>query len=150
MRQAGKRALLALAVSFCSPLLAQQAPELSIKTLMTPSEFKSAGLDKLTTSELAALDIWLTKFAPVAGSSISTERKPRVPATSPASSFIVQASTNEKLFIISGEGYEAKTSCSDVNVGDRVKFVEGSPFGACDAATFLNLRTNRLCEVWCS
>jgi hypothetical protein len=151
MKQFGKRALLAVALSFCSPLFAQQpAPELSIKTLMTSSEFKSAGLDKLTSAELAALDNWLTKFATVAASSISAERKTQMPATSQASSYVVQASAKDKLFIISGEGYEAKTSCVDVSVGDRVKFVEGSPLGACDSATFLDLRTNRLCEVWCS
>jgi hypothetical protein len=150
MKQFGKRALLAAALSFCSPLFAQQpTPDLSIKTLMTPSEFKSAGLDKLTSSELAALDIWLTKFA-TAAASISAERKRQMPATSPASSFVVQASDKDKIFIISGERYEAKTSCVDVSIGDRVKFVEGSPLGACDSATFLDLRTNRLCEVWCS
>jgi hypothetical protein len=151
MKQFGKRALLAVALSFCSPLFAQQpTPELSIKTLMTPSEFNSAGLDKLTSSELAALDIWLTKFAAVAASSITAGRKPQMLATSPVSSHVVQASAKDKLFIISGEGYEAKTSCFDVSIGDRVKFVEGSPLGACDSATFLDLRTNRLCEVWCS
>jgi hypothetical protein len=151
MKQFGKRALLAVALSFCSHLFAQQpTPELSIKTLMTPSEFGSAGLDKLTASELAALDIWLTKFATVGASSISAERKPQMPATSPASSYVVQASAKDKFFTISGEGYEAKTSCFDVSIGDRVKFVEGSPLGACDSATFLDLRTNRLCEVWCS
>jgi hypothetical protein len=149
MKQFGKRALAAVALSFCSPLFAQQpTPELSIKTLMTPSEFGSAGLDKLTSSELAALDIWLTKFATVAASSISAERKPQMPATS--RSYVVQASAKDKFFTISGEGYEAKTSCVDVSIGDRVKFVEGSPLGACDSATFLDLRTNRLCEVWCS
>ena len=151
MKRFGKRALLAVALSLCSRLFAQQpTPNLSIKTVMTPSEFKSAGLDKLTSSELAALDIWLTKFVTGAASAVSVERKPQMPATSPASSYVVQASAKDQLFIISGEGYEAKTSCVDVSVGDRVKFVEGSPLGACDSATFLDLRTNRLCEVWCS
>ena len=151
MKRFGKRALLAVALSFGSPLFAQQSrPELSTRNLMTPSEFKSAGLDKLTSSELAALDIWLTKFVTGAASPVSAERKPQMSATAPASSYVVQASAKDQLFIISGEGYEAKTSCLDVNVGDRVRFVEGSPLGACDSATFLNLRTNRLCEVWCS
>jgi hypothetical protein len=151
MKPFGKRALLALALSVCPPLFAQQpTPGLSIKSVMTPSEFSSAGLDKLTASELAALDSWLTKFATAAPSSIGAERKIQTAATSPANSYVVQSSSKDQLFIISGEGYEAKTSCVDVSVGDRVRFVEGSPQGACASATFLNLRTNRLCEVWCS
>ena len=34
-------------------------------------------------------------------------------------------------------------------VTDRVKFIDGSPFGACATATFIDLTTNVRCKVWC-
>ena len=64
-------------------------------------------------------------------------------------SYQIQASANDEWFIINGEKYQAQTYCFDFDKGDLVKFLEGSPLGACATAKILNLRNNRICEVWC-
>ena len=64
-------------------------------------------------------------------------------------SYEVEFDHNDEVFIINGEKFEAKTYCFNLSKGDRVIFIEGSPFGACVSATVLNLRNNEKCELWC-
>jgi hypothetical protein len=66
-----------------------------------------------------------------------------------ATSYEIEVSHNDELFIINGEKYKAKTYCFGMERGDRVIFLEGSPYGSCSSANLLNLRTNRTCNVWC-
>ena len=61
----------------------------------------------------------------------------------------IQVTHNDELFIINGEKFKAKTYCFNMEKGDRVIFVSGSPYGACTTAKILNLRTERICDVWC-
>ena len=61
----------------------------------------------------------------------------------------IQVAHNDELFIINGEKYKAKTYCFNMQKGDRVVFISGSPYGACTSAKLLNLRTERVCDVWC-
>ncbi len=61
----------------------------------------------------------------------------------------IQVSHNDELFIINGEKFKAKTYCFNMEKGDRVVFVSGSPYGSCTSAKILNLRTERICDVWC-
>jgi len=68
---------------------------------------------------------------------------------SAATEYEIEVSHDDELFIINGEKYEAKTYCFDMEEGDRVIFLEGSPYGACASAKLLNLRTKKVCEVWC-
>ncbi|PJL01344.1 hypothetical protein [Stenotrophomonas maltophilia] len=49
----------ALLLSLSAPALAQRAVEGDLQQQMSPAEFKSAGLDKLSAQELAALNRWL-------------------------------------------------------------------------------------------
>jgi len=66
-----------------------------------------------------------------------------------ATEYEIEVSHNDELFIINDEKFEAKTYCFDMEEGDRVIFLEGSPNGVCVAAKILNLRTKKVCEVWC-
>jgi len=66
-----------------------------------------------------------------------------------APSYIIEASANDETFVINGEVFKAQTYCFNFGKGDRVKFIEGSPLGACASAKLLNLRTEEMCEVWC-
>ncbi len=66
-----------------------------------------------------------------------------------SSGYAIEASANDEIFVINGEKFEAKTYCFNFERGDRVLFIEGSPFGACASAKLLNLRTKQVCEVWC-
>lgn len=66
-----------------------------------------------------------------------------------AETYTVDASVNDEIFIINNEKFSAKTYCFNINKGDQIIFIEGSPFGTCVSAEFLNLRTNEKCEVWC-
>jgi hypothetical protein len=63
--------------------------------------------------------------------------------------FEIETSNNDDVFIINGEKFEAKTYCFNMEEGDQVIFLEGSPYGACASASLLNLRTKQKCEVWC-
>ena len=66
-----------------------------------------------------------------------------------ANSHMVDKSINDEIFIINDETYEAKSYCFNVEEGDQVVFIEGSAYGACATAEFINLRTRQRCEVWC-
>ena len=61
----------------------------------------------------------------------------------------IEDSYNDELFVINGEKFEAQTYCFNMEVGDKVIFLEGSPYGACASAKLLNLRTKNVCKVWC-
>jgi hypothetical protein len=65
------------------------------------------------------------------------------------SGYAIEASANDETFVINAEVFKAKTYCFNFDKGDRVKFIDGSPLGACASATLLNLRTGKVCEVWC-
>lgn len=64
-------------------------------------------------------------------------------------SYEIEVSSNDELFVINGEKFEAKTYCFNMEEGDRVIFIKGSALGACASATLINLRTKNKCEVWC-
>lgn len=68
---------------------------------------------------------------------------------SAATEYEIEVSHNDELFIINGEKFEAQTYCFNMEKGDRVIFLEGSPYGACVSAKLLNLRTKKICDVWC-
>jgi len=86
--------------------------------------------------------------APIAGS--PTPARPRVARPSGrADSYEIEVSHNDELFIINGEKFEAQTYCFNMEEGDAVIFLEGSPLGACASAVILNLRTRQKCAVWC-
>lgn len=125
---------------------------ISIRDFMTQDEIKATGLAKLTPAEEAALTAWLADFADKVKKSVS--RKTAAPAQRPQvprvrDSYEVEVSHNDELFVINGERFEAKTYCFNMEEGDRVLFIEGSPLGVCVTATFVNLRTKDKCEVWC-
>ena len=61
----------------------------------------------------------------------------------------IQVSHKNKLFIINGSKYEAQTSCFDFELGDKVMFVSGTPRRKCVSTELLNLRNDRVCNVWC-
>ena len=60
---------------------AQTAPGLDVRKAMNAQEYKDAGLDKLSPSETAALNSWLTtfvlraRFAPRLNSDVSASRE---------------------------------------------------------------------------
>lgn len=68
---------------------------------------------------------------------------------SSSTSYTIDFSHNDELFIINGEKFKAKTYCFGMEQGDRVFFVEESPFGACTSAKLINTRNEKLCDVWC-
>lgn len=61
----------------------------------------------------------------------------------------IEVAHNDELFIVNGEKFSSKTYCFNMEKGDQVKFVDGSPLGVCVSAVLLNLRTSDTCEVWC-
>jgi hypothetical protein len=69
--------------------------------------------------------------------------------TSKRSSYSIDAAANDETFVINGNVFKARTYCFNIEKGDKVIFVEGSPLGACSSAKFLDLRNDKVCSVWC-
>jgi hypothetical protein len=63
--------------------------------------------------------------------------------------YMVEFAHSSQVFIINGNKYLAKTVCFNLYAGDRVMFIEGSPYGACSKATVVNMRNHEACELWC-
>jgi len=122
----------------------EQAGYVEVTKFMTAEQFRSAGLHKLTDEELGNLNAWFGELAV----RLFTERTLGA-SRSGKREYPVEVSHDDELFIINGERFEARTYCFGVNEGDRVIFLEGSPYGACVSAEFLNLRTDKVCKVWC-
>jgi hypothetical protein len=76
-------------------------------------------------------------------------RSSRARSASGKSSYVVQAAANDETFVINDQVFKAKTYCFNIDKGDRVIFVSGSASGACSSAKILNLRTSKVCDVWC-
>jgi len=66
-----------------------------------------------------------------------------------ATSYYIEAASNDETFIINGEVFKAQTYCLGWDEGQRVLFIEGSPFGACASAKLYNLNREESCNVWC-
>jgi hypothetical protein len=64
-------------------------------------------------------------------------------------SYVVQASANDETFVINGKVFKSKTYCFNFEKDDKVIFLEGSALGGCVSAKLLNLRTEKVCNVWC-
>ena len=92
-------------------------------------------------------------LAPAAPPAVAGSSKPlrqqRARPSRRADSYEIEVSHNDELFIINGEKFKAQTYCFNMEEGEPVIFLEGSPFGACASAVILNLRTREKCDVWC-
>jgi hypothetical protein len=112
--------------------------------------------------KLFDIDLKAEKKKDLARPPTSSSVKPPAVATSPppirprqasptsrADSYEIEVSHNDELFIINGEKFEAQTYCFDMEEGDAVIFLEGSPLGACASAVLFNLRSREKCDVWC-
>ena len=80
---------------------------------------------------------------------MALDNSTRAPSQSARGSFVIQASANDETFVINDNVFKAQTYCFNFDQGDKVIFVEGSPLGACASAKLLNLRTEKVCSVWC-
>lgn len=85
--------------------------------------------------------VQVTPLQPVAGRGPGSFTRP--------AGYVIEASANDETFVINGEVFKARTYCFGFEKGDRVRFLSGSPFGACATATILNLRSGKTCKVWC-
>lgn len=63
--------------------------------------------------------------------------------------YVIEAAHDDDVFIINGEKFEAQTFCLGWDEGERVIFLDGSPFGACASATLYNVDKKEKCDVWC-
>ena len=63
--------------------------------------------------------------------------------------YVIDAASNDETFVINGEVFKAQTYCFGFERGDQVRFLSGSPLGACAAAEILHLRSGKTCKVWC-
>ncbi|MBE2897404.1 hypothetical protein HPC37_00720 [Pasteurellaceae bacterium 20609_3] len=61
----------------------------------------------------------------------------------------IEVSHDDEYFVINDEVFTAQTYCFNMNEGDRVIFIEGSPYELCTSAEILNLDTKERCSLWC-
>lgn len=141
--------LVVAAIAFVAPIAkAQNQPAISVRSLMPEQEFERAGLGKLTATELARLDAWLSVFA-ASIIQLSTANLGSFSTPTRGPEYVVDAAVNDETFVINGEVFKAQTYCFGINPGDRVIFVSGSAFGACVSAEFVVVSTGRTCRCWC-
>jgi hypothetical protein len=129
-------------------LTAEEPPadlDLQLELLLDKQRFTEFGLHKLSATELAKLNDFITELV----AKHTTPSEPEKVDFSDRRSYLIESTADDELFVINGRRYKARTYCFNVNEGDRVVFVEGSPFGDCGTAVFVNLRTGESCEVWC-
>ena len=65
------------------------------------------------------------------------------------STYSIEATGNDEVFVINGETYKAKTYCFGFDEGDRVIFLEGSSLGVCVSAKIYNKTKRKSCDLWC-
>lgn len=63
--------------------------------------------------------------------------------------YVVEAVENGETVVINNRRFKAKTYCSGIDTGTRVKFVEGSSNGRCVSAKVVDLGHDRVCNLWC-
>jgi hypothetical protein len=85
----------------------------------------------------------------VAVRSLSASSPSRSAGSAAQGGYAIETAADDETFVINGEVFKAKTYCFAFERGDRVKFLSGSPSGACASATLLNLRSGKTCAVWC-
>ena len=65
------------------------------------------------------------------------------------SSYTVEASSNDEIFIVDGEVYKAQTYCIGfADRGDEIYVVDGT-HGLCVSAKLINKSSGESCDVWC-
>jgi hypothetical protein len=62
---------------------------------------------------------------------------------------IVEGAAYGVNFLINGVEFAAKTYCPDLQVGDKVVFLEGDPNGNCTEAMVVSERTSEACKMLC-
>jgi purine nucleoside permease len=111
-----------------------------LRTLMSPAEYRAAGLSKLTQQEIEALNGWIVNAMMQLLTAATSVQTRDAPGSGLARSYEVEASANDETFVINGEVFKAQTYCFGVMKGDRVLSTEGNPLGACATAEFVVLR----------
>ncbi len=108
-------------------------------------ELKSMGLSEI---ELQALTE-VARIDPIKGLEMMMKIKYHFINHASANEYTIELAQNDELFIINGERFQAQVHCLGWMEGDRVTFLEGSPYGGCFSALLYNLNNGEKCHVWC-
>lgn len=151
----GPRQLFSQAKDACLRVISQKLPTSIINIcgsdiLCLQSEAKHAQKDY---KDIIMSQYWIANNCDII-IQIESEKKERAnqlitDSKKSSRSYRIEVSHNDDFFIINGEKFKARTYCFNMNEGDKVVFTDGSPLGVCVSATILNLRTEKLCRLWC-
>jgi len=136
---------------------------LDIRDEMTMREFTEAGLDKLSSDEMDALNKWLSHFtegkASGKGNAVETQVKEKVKKeksgilgsfSSPKYKvYRVQKVSSGYDFKINNNNFMPTGICPGYSEGDEVIFTEGRADGMCESAEFSRPDGSDVCEVFC-
>jgi len=81
--------------------------------------------------------------------SVTSIRAATRPSGSASDQLTIEAASADGIFVIKGRIFKSKTACSHIEVGDRVKFLQGSASSACASGQFVDLSSKTTCAVWC-
>jgi hypothetical protein len=97
--------LIVFFITVASTINAQNRKSVRVKDMMTPQQFRAAGLTKLTSAELAALDAWVDKYSDIL---IELSMRAQSPAPAPAAPTTTSAAIESQ---IDGDfnGWEGET-----------------------------------------
>lgn len=62
----------------------------------------------------------------------------------------IEDTVGDQVFTINSVRFTAQTICPDMQLFDKVSFIEGNAQGSCFTAKILNNRTQQVCEAWCN
>lgn len=121
---------------------------LNVEELMSHKEFKEAGLDQLSETQVTSLNIWLNKF--IAEKEGNQKKKNLFESIfKPDDTVYEIQAINKNRVEINNHEFEMMEKCPDFKVGTEVIFKKGNASGVCKSATIKSVKTDEECDVWC-
>ena len=130
---------------------------IDIRDNMTMREFTEAGLNKLSSDEMDALNKWLNNFAKGQGGDVQVkvedegkkEKSESIFGSSEFTIYKVQKTGSGHSFKINNNDFTPNSICPGYAEGDEVIFIEGRADGMCENAEFSRPDGSDACEVFC-
>lgn len=144
--------------------IAQDAPQVALRDLMTQQEFSMMGLDKLSENEIKALNNWVMTLKKNESQNAGKKTSLRLEETKEKEkkglfeqifggrnykTYEIQDIRSNHSFMINDKRFDSTSICPGYKVGDEVIFTEGSANGSCAIAEFSRPDRSNQCEALC-
>lgn len=160
-----KRIIVFILFFFPSALWASDEGTFDIRDKMTMREFTEAGLNKLSSQEMDALNKWLNDFV-TAGESFEGKIEKDDEAVketkkeekgylgslfggSKNKEYKIKKIESDRRFRINNNNFTSNSVCPGYSEGDKIIFTEGRADGMCETAEFTRPDGSDSCVVFC-